>query len=182
MSPSIAAMGLQPAVRLIHTLSAAAALTAGSLAIPAASAHAAELAPALQKLATCEDSWYDLRQDQARMESIGVALRSQFAPQDRSPVWKPTGPVTWLGAEVLEMTPQSVGMGLGFALTLKSPASTVQPAYERALGQAMERCESGDGMRSCERKLAEKRTAVLMSPLSRPELGTLVGCYYFYQQ
>lgn len=181
MCHSIDVAGPRSAACLIHTLTAPAVLAAVGLAMPIASVHAVELAPVLQKLATCEESWYDLRNDAARMEAIGVALRSQFAPQDRSPVWKPNGPVTWLGAEVLEMTPQSVGMGLGFALTLKQPAGTVQPAYERALGQALGRCESGDGMRSCERKLAEKRTAMVVSPLNRPELGTLVGCYYFYQ-
>jgi hypothetical protein len=83
---------------------------------------------------------------------------------------------------VLEITPQSVGMGLGFAVTLKLAHGAAQAAFERALGQSLERCENGDGMRSCERKLAPQRSAVMMSPLSKPERGTLVGCYYFYQQ
>lgn len=168
--------------RGLRWVAVAATLGAGAIASPWASAQTAELAPTLQKLATCEDSWYDLRRDAARMQAIGAALRAQFTPQDRNPAWKPNGPVSWLGAEVLELTPESVGMGLGFAVTLKSPLASVQPAYERQLGQALGRCEVGDGMRTCELKLADKRTAVLMAPLNKPELGTLVGCYYFYQQ
>lgn len=144
-------------------------------------ARGTELAPELARLATCEESWYDSRRDEARMGAFGQALRAQFRPEDRSPVWKPLAPVTWLGHEVLEITPQSVGMGLGFAVTLKAPSSAVRPAYEQRLGQAMERCESSDGLHSCERTLAPKRTAIMMAPLKKPEAGTLVGCYYFYE-
>jgi hypothetical protein len=145
-------------------------------------ARAAELAPALARLATCEESWYDLRKDNARMSVFAEALRTQFRPQDRSPVWKPIERTTWLGAEILEITPQSVGMGLGFAVTLKLPYAQARPAYERVLGQTMARCEASDGLHSCERTLAPKRTALIMAPQHKPELGTLLGCYYFYEQ
>jgi hypothetical protein len=166
----------------LATLASACTLTLAVGVATSTAADAAELNPVLTRLATCEDSWLDWRRDEASMRRFGEQLMAQFKLDEKRRVWVPKGTVTWLGHEVSEITPESVGMGLGFAVLLKTTHQVARPAYERAMGRTLERCENGDGMHSCELKLAEKKTAVMMSPTRKPELGTMLGCYYYYQQ
>lgn len=160
----------------------AAAAVLATFGTPRQASAATELPALLQRLATCEDSWLDWRRDQTRMSAFADALRAHFKPQDRSPVWVPLHPIRWLGAEVLEITPESIGMGLGFGITLKAPLPKLKAGFERAVGQPMKSCGQGDGMSTCESELAPKKTAMMAAPSSKPELGTLLGCYYYYQQ
>lgn len=145
-------------------------------------AHAAEPQDTLSRLASCQESWLDMKDDPARAAKFGEVIKAHFVQDDRAPTWKPRKPMSWLGKPVLEITPQSIGMGLGFAVTVKAVSDDVKPAYEKLVGQSLANCEKSDGALMCERSIAEKRTAMLTAPLTKPELGTMLGCYYFYQQ
>lgn len=174
-------MFTQPVHSIIRSLAAAALCAAAALQI-APLAQAAEPEDTLTRLASCQESWYDMRNDAERVQRIGALLREHFEPQDRSPSWKPRRPMKWLGHEVLELTPQSVGMGLGFGVTVKARLSAVRPAFEKAVGRPVGNCDKGDGMSMCSVEIAAKRTAMMVGPADSPDRGTLLGCYYFYQQ
>ncbi len=79
----------------------------------------------------------------------------------------------------MQVFPQSVGTGVGFSATVDSDATKARLAIEKRLGHPMT-CTRGDGIVSCEAKLADRKTVVLMANLGA-EKPTLVGCYYFYQ-
>jgi hypothetical protein len=93
-----------------------------------------------------------------------------------------SGTVTFLGFPVFELTPDSAGMGVGFTVTVKAPIDKVRKSFETALGKTLKGCESSDGLTTCSLQLAPKRTALLVSPTNKPEVGTLAGCYYEYQK
>jgi hypothetical protein len=145
-------------------------------------ADAAEPQDTLSRLASCQESWLDMKNDPARARNFAEVIQANFVQDDRSPTWKPRQPMTWLGHPLIEITPQSVGMGLGFAVTVKARPETVRPAYEKLVGQPLGGCGKSDGSLMCEHQIAKQRTAMLVAPLKTPELGTMLGCYYFYQQ
>jgi hypothetical protein len=83
---------------------------------------------------------------------------------------------------VSQAFPGSVGMGVGFSLTLDATFNDARKAAEKALGKALQKCESGEGMRNCELEIAPQRTVTLMAE-DKPGIGhTLIGCYYFYEK
>jgi hypothetical protein len=43
-------------------------------------------------------------------------------------------------------------------------------------------CQAGEGMRTCELSVAEKRTIMLVSADPPNDRTTLAGCYYFYEK
>jgi len=153
-----------------------------ALLVIGTAAQAAEPQDTLSRLASCQESWLDMKDDPARGAKFAEVIKAHFVQDDRAPTWKPRRPMSWLGKPVIEITPQSIGMGLGFAVTLKAVSDDVKPAYEQLVGQSLGRCEKSDGSLTCERPIAERRTAMLAAPLKKPELGTMLGCYYFYQQ
>jgi hypothetical protein len=78
------------------------------------------------------------------------------------------------------MTPESAGMGVGFAITVKAPMDKVRKSFEAALGKQLKECESGDGLNFCGLEIGPKRTVMMIGPSTKPEQGTLLGCYYEY--
>ena len=55
-------------------------------------------------------------------------------------------------------------------------------AVEKALGKALQKCESGEDMRNCELEIAPQRTAMLLAEDKPNAHQTLIGCYYFYEK
>ncbi|MEO8098712.1 MAG: hypothetical protein ABI811_13500 [Acidobacteriota bacterium] len=145
-------------------------------------AYAADLDPLLQRLVLCQDSWQDFTKDPARGKKFGDALNAQFQRDDKKRLHVPRGQVTYLGYPVFELTPETAGMGLGFTVTVKAPMDKVRKSFEAALGKALTSCEKGDGLTFCSLELAPKRTAMLVSPTAKPEIGTVIGCYYEYEK
>jgi hypothetical protein len=144
--------------------------------------HAEDLNPLLQRLVTCQDSWQDLGSDQARIKRFVDALDAQFVRDDKKRLHVPRKDVTYLGFPVFEMTPESVGMGVGFGVTVKAPFDTVRKSFEKALGKTLKDCDASDGMKFCGLEIGPKRTVMMIGPATKPEQGTLIGCYYEYQK
>lgn len=158
------------------------ALAALSLLALMPAARTAEPQDLLQSLATCGESWHDWRSDEKRMGYFASTVQANFERNDKRRVWLPRKPVQLIGHRVTELIPQSVGMGLGFSVTLDAPWQQVRTSFEKALGKPMKDCSESDGMTMCELPLAERRTAVLMTRTAAPQVGTMVGCYYFYEK
>lgn len=136
----------------------------------------------LARLAVCADSWYEWNQQAPqRMRGFAQAFQARFTQVPKEPAFNPKAPLTVLGLPVLQAFPGSVGMGLGFSLSVRAGFAEVRQAMERELGRTMQ-CERSDGAMACELQLGEKKTAMLIAPLQASERQpTLLGCYYFYQ-
>jgi hypothetical protein len=161
-------------------LTLGAALALATLAVTAETRQADE--PQMQRLALCQDSWFDWRDDEVRMVRFASFFESRFnaSPQGDG-AYLPKAPVQVLGQAVTQVYPQSVGMGVGFSVALRADLAQARAAIENQLGKPMA-CAKGDGMQSCELKVGTKKTVVLMAPLNGPAKTSLIGCYYFYQQ
>jgi len=148
--------------------------------LPLAPALAADN-PTLLTLATCQESWRDWKENPARIQSFRDAL-SGFRAQDREPFYLPTQPATLLGFPVVRLYPDSVGMAVGFSVLADASFDAVKASLEKQTSKAITRCETEGGARSCELKIGEKRTVILMEEGRGKNAKTLFGCYYFYAQ
>lgn len=136
----------------------------------------------LLRLATCQDSWLEWKQEPERLRRFATDLHRRFTLQPKSPAMKPNAPARLLGFPIEQLFPDSVGMGVGFSVQLQADFKQLRQRFEAQLGRPLQ-CESGDGMRSCELPLGEKKTAMLVAGEGgRAGSATLLGCFYFYQQ
>jgi hypothetical protein len=136
----------------------------------------------LEQLATCQVSWLDWKDDPVQGRKFGEAITTAFTQQPRSPAWTPKKPVVAGGLKVVEAFPESVGMGVGFSLSVDATFDTARAAFEKLAGKKFEACETGDGMKSCELRIAEKKTMMIVAGDNGKSKTTLLGCYYFYAQ
>ena len=163
----------------MKTLAPLIALAIAALAT-APTAHAAD-EPQLQRLALCQESWYDWKDDDARMTRFASYFESRFERSPQGDAFAPKSPVQAFGRSVTQVYPQSVGMGVGFSLAVNADFAQARAAIEQQLGKPMT-CSTSKGVRSCELKLGPKKTALLMNGQNGQAKTSLVGCYYFYQQ
>jgi hypothetical protein len=149
-----------------------------SLSSGLASTAADEL---FDQLVTCRVSWLDWKDDPVQGRKFADAIHAAFVQQPRGPAWTPKNPVTVLGMPVVEAFPESVGMGVGFSVTVDATFEQARGQMEKSAGKTFKECDRGEGMRTCELMVAEKRTLFLLSGESgKGKTTTLIGCYYFY--
>lgn len=149
--------------------------------LPLSTAHAAD-DKMLMSLATCQESWRDWKQDPARGRMFREVVEPNFRAQDREPYYLPIRPTTLLGHPVDRLYPDSVGMAVGFSVLAGASFDAVKASLEQQVGKPITRCESEGGARSCELKIAEKKTVIIMEAARGKNPQTLFGCYYFYAQ
>lgn len=135
----------------------------------------------LQRLALCQDRWTDLKDDAVRMSWFGNYIETRFNRGASDDVFSPKSPTRVLGWSVTHIYPQSVGMGVGFSLTVKVDHARARAAIANQVGQPMN-CTASEGVRSCAVEPGCKRTAVLMAGQNGRALSSLMGCYHFYRQ
>jgi len=134
----------------------------------------------IEQLATCRASWLDWKNDPAQAQKFRETITARFTQQSRGPAWTPKQSVTLLGMPVVEAFPESVGMGVGFSMTVDAPLEKARAQVEKITGRTFKTCERDGGMLSCLLEVADKRTLMLMSDDSAKSKHTLVGCYYLY--
>ena len=134
----------------------------------------------IEQLATCRVSWLDWKDDPAQAKKFGESIMTLFAQQPRGAAWTPKKNVAVLGMRVVEAFPESVGMGVGFSVTVDANFDKARAQVEKSTGKPFKVCERDEGMRSCLLEIAEKRTLMLLSGDGGKSQRTLVGCYYFY--
>jgi hypothetical protein len=138
---------------------------------------------ALTRMALCRDSWVEWsKSDPAKMKAFVDGFRAQFAPHGNDPFALPKANVSVLGLRVLRAFPESVGMGVGFSLSVDATFDDARHAVEKALGKPLGKCESGDNMRMCGLEIAPQRTVTLEAEDKPAAHDTLIGCYYFYEK
>ena len=139
--------------------------------------------PGLARMALCRDSWFDWKTtDPAQLTKFVDHIRAGFTPHDNDPYFLPKADTSVLGLHVSQVFPESVGMGVGFSLTVDAPFDKTRKIFEKALGKPLGKCDASDGMNACELQIAEKRDFTLMAEDSPKSTQTLVGCYYFYEK
>jgi hypothetical protein len=139
--------------------------------------------PRVENLALCRDSWLDWKNtDPAKLDSFGAFFRSAFAHSGNDAFAVPKSPMAIDGLKVTRVFPESLGMGVGFSVTVDATFDVAKQALEEKLGKPLRQCDTGEGMRTCELPIAEQRTVMLMSGDPPNDKTTLVGCYYFYEK
>src|SRR5262245_45835925 len=118
---------------------------------------------AIERLATCQDSWRDWRDDPAQSQKIGELFTSAFVQSGKDGSFAPKGKVSVVGLPVLLVYPESVGMGVGFSTVLEASFDTALEHVEKATGKKLGECETSDGMRTCGLEIAKERTITLMA-------------------
>ena len=138
---------------------------------------------ALARMALCKDSWVDWQKsDPAKLKTFANAFHAQFSPHDNDPYFLPKAKVSVMGMNVAQAFPGSVGMGVGFSLTVDATFDDTRKAVERTLAKPLQKCESGEDMRTCELEIASQRTVMLLAEDKPGARRTLIGCYYFYEK
>ena len=134
----------------------------------------------LQRMATCEDSWLEWKDDQARQTQFVSYVEGSYRPMGRGPAFAPKAATTAFGLPVEQVFPQSVGMALGFSVLVRADFATTKRAFEKEFGRTMSCTRESDGT-GCELKLGPKKTAVIMADDPKQK-QTLLGCFYYYEK
>jgi hypothetical protein len=137
--------------------------------------------PSLQRLALCQDSWLEWKDDSVRMGAFQRYLEGDFERGAEDGAFAPKTPLKVLGQTVTQVYPQSVGMGVGFSVVVAAGAAQARAAIEQQIGKPMN-CSTSEGVRACEVQLGAKKTAMLMTGQNGQAKTSLLGCFYFYQQ
>lgn len=153
-----------------------------ALAVFLAPAFAAD-DDAFTRMALCKDSWLDWQKGEPpKMKTFAEGFRAKFSPHGNDPFFLPKAKVSVLGMNVSQAFPGSVGLGVGFSLTVDATFDDTRKAVEKAVGQALQKCESGEDMRTCELAIAPQRTVMLLAEDKPGSRHTLIGCYYLYEK
>ena len=136
----------------------------------------------IERLATCQDSWLEFKQDPAKSQAFAEGFLAAFTQKGNSGTYTPKSKVLVATLPVVEAHPESMGMGVGFSVVLDGTFDKAKVSVEKATGQKLEHCEKGDGMRMCGHELGEKKTLMLMSDEAGKSNRSLLGCYYFYEK
>jgi hypothetical protein len=153
---------------------------------PAPAGAGTKAAPAtafpLEPMATCKDSWMEWGADDTRAGAYRESFLAQFKQNDNQPFFVPVSSVMVMGMKVLRVYSNTIGMARGFSITVDAPFDVAKKAMEKSIGQPLKKCETGEGMRTCELSIAEQKTVMLLGDATGREKSTLVGCFYFYEK
>ena len=139
--------------------------------------------PGLTRMALCQDSWVEwTKKEPKTFEAFRRRFMGQFTPHANDPYWLPKVSVSVLGLHIAQAFPDSVGMGVGFSLTVDAPFDTARTTIEKALSKKLQHCEASDGMKTCDLEVAPQRTVTVMAEDNPKSRQTLIGCYYFYEK
>lgn len=145
-------------------------------------ASAADAEPAsLERLATCQVSWMDWKDDHRRMGQYMESFDQGFTRVEEEAAFIPKHAISALGFPVTKVYPQSVGMGIGFSMLLAAPLQQVRSQVEKLVGRTLQ-CSVGEGMTSCGVELGEHKTVTLVSEGDASGKSSLLGCFYYYEK
>jgi hypothetical protein len=136
----------------------------------------------LEQMATCQDSWLDWKDDPVSSASHRDSLRAQFRQGENDAFFVPIASATVMGLPVSQVYSNTVGMGVGFSVQVTAPFDSAKKAVERSLGKPLKKCETSDGMRTCELEIGVKKTVMLLSDAAGKSGQTLIGCFYYYEK
>ena len=116
------------------------------------------------------------------MQKYSDRIRTGFTHKNNDPYYTAKGE-TWIGGfRVSEVFPDSIGMAVGFSANVAAPFDKARATFEKFFHKPLQKCENGEGMRTCELEIADQKTFTLMSSDDPKGTATLIGCYYFYEK
>jgi hypothetical protein len=137
----------------------------------------------IERMATCRDSWLDWEKtDPGQLKNFYDHFRSDFSRSASDPFWVPKADKSIAGLRIEQAFPDSVGMGVGFSVTVRAGFDEVRRRVEKLLGRSLNKCETGENMRTCGLEIADKRTLMVMAEDNPKNSTTLLGCYYYYEK
>ena len=134
----------------------------------------------LDRLATCQTSWMDFKDDPVQKKKFAETFSAGFEPKGNDGSWTPKKPAMVIGLPVVRVYPESVGMGVGFSVVVDATFDQARAQIEKTVGKSLKNCENSEGMHTCELEVAEKRTILLLTGDTGKTRTTMLGCYYFY--
>ena len=158
-----------------------AALVLGALISAQAAARPAETFN-VERMATCQDTWLEWKDDPVRAKAFGASFQSAFRQNPKDAFFVPRTSVTVLGLPVVQAYPASVGMGVGFSVAVEAPFDKTRKAVEQLIGKPLKQCDTSDNMRTCELTIGDKKNVILMAEATGKSKTTLLGCYYYYEK
>jgi hypothetical protein len=136
----------------------------------------------LERMATCQDSWFDWKEDPARMNAYIDGFQSAYRQREGEAFLVPVSRVTVAGLPVAQVYPGTIGSAVGFSVAVEGTFDKTRAGIEAALGKRLGKCDTSDGMRTCELEIAEKKTVLMLGDATGKGKTTLVGCYYLYEK
>jgi hypothetical protein len=137
----------------------------------------------IERLATCQDSWLDWKStNPVQLQKFIEDFRSAFLQKkDTDAFFVPKANQTVAGLPLAQVFPESVGMAVGFSVTVNANFDKTKATLEKKIGKPFKKCEPpSDNMRTCALELGEKKTIVLMAEDNPKSTTALFGCYYLY--
>src|SRR6476646_11816713 len=104
---------------------------------------------AIERLATCQDSWRDWKDDPMQSKRVADLFKGTLVNAGSDGSFAPSKKVVVVGLPVVQVYPESVGMGVGFSVVLDASFDIARESVEKALGKKLTDCEVSDGMRTC---------------------------------
>ena len=135
--------------------------------------------PSIERLVSCQDSWLDWKDDDARTAKFAENLLVDYVPNQDEGYLAPKDTRTLFGLPVARVYPDSIGMAVGFSVVVDAGLDATRRAMEKALGKPFKCDDKSDEMQGCQFARGPKKTVTLMSDEANTR-STLVGCYYFY--
>jgi hypothetical protein len=136
--------------------------------------------PNLERMATCQDSWLDWKDDPTRIAKYADGLRTTYTGQADGYL-VPKTKSSLFGLPVVGIYPQSIGMGVGFSVIVTGDFAAAKKAVEKAVGNSF-KCESdSDNLHACQSELGPKKTVTVTSDADDRKT-VLIGCFYFYEK
>jgi hypothetical protein len=136
----------------------------------------------LARLTTCQDSWLVWsKSDPPRLNKFAAQFHAAFVHKGNDAFSTPKAETTIAGLRVVQVYPESVGMGVGFSVIVDASFESTRKTFEKFFGKPLQSCDASDGMHTCELDIAEQRTFAVMAQ-DDAKSRTLVGCYYYYEK
>ena len=136
----------------------------------------------IERLATCEDSWLEWKNQPSKLEGLSQQIRSGFAAKRDSAFLVPKSEKTVFGLKIVQLFPETIGMAVGFSVMVEEDFKKTRATLEKRLEKPFKKCETGDNMHTCSLEIGEKRTILLMAEENEKAVETLIGCYYYYEK
>ena len=137
----------------------------------------------IERMATCQDSWFDWQsKDPAKLKAFAEHFHAAFTQKADDPFFTPKAETGIAGLRITQVFPGSVGMGVGFSVFVDATFDKARQTLAKRLAKPLSKCETSDGMRTCELPVAAQRTVTLMAEDKPGASQTLIGCYYFYEK
>lgn len=136
----------------------------------------------IERMATCQDSWFEWKNEPSKLEDFGKYIKSAFVEQEKTASLVPRSEMSVFGLKVVQLFPASIGMAVGFSVMVEADFKNTRASIEKRLDNHFKKCETDENMLTCELEIGEKKTILLLAEEDGKVEKTLFGCFYYYEK